>query len=301
MEDSMASKPEEKAASKNILRRASSTAGAVQDAAEKTLDSVAEKSKAVFREQFLDRIFPECPVPVFMLPTSPSPEDYVLIFRFDEVLDNLKSGILVSPKIEVWAARESGHDLERFQQELKQGFECQFNEAREKLSKALQPEIDDLELKLEGLSDAIKTEAIGPSLRSAAGWTLLTVTALPLLLFHLWLGFRPRTRLIGLLWDYLSARGEKKRAQRDLEREINKLQSEVDKKDKAFHRAVKKIGVRVHPRIQALASLVHETEGVTFSPGNKEPESGDLPDVEPYLSHPKYLEYVPKRYDRMLE
>ena len=247
MEDSMASKPEEKAASKNILRRASSTAGAVQDAAEKTLDSVAEKSKAVFREQFLDRIFPECPVPVFMLPTSPSPEDYVLIFRFDEVLDNLKSGILVSPKIEVWAARESGHDLERFQQELKQGFECQFNEAREKLSKALQPEIDDLELKLEGLSDAIKTEAIGPSLRSAAGWTLLTVTALPLLLFHLWLGFRPRTRLIGLLWDYLSARGEKKRAQRDLEREINKLQSEVDKKDKAFHRAVKKIGVRVHP------------------------------------------------------
>ena len=54
----MASKPQKvKGASKNILRRATSTTGAVQDAAEKTLDSVAEKSKAVFREQFLDRIF----------------------------------------------------------------------------------------------------------------------------------------------------------------------------------------------------------------------------------------------------
>ena len=298
-EDSMDSKPHKlKAASKNILSSATSTADAVQGAAEKTLDSVAEKSKAVFREQFLGRIFSECLVPAFMLPTGPSPEDYVLMFRFDEMLDKLKSGILVRPKIEVWAARESGHDLERFQQELKQGFVCQFNEARESLIKARQPGIDDLEFRLEGLSDAVKTEATGPSLRSAAGWTLLTVTALPLLLFSLWLGFRPRTELIRLVWDYLSVRGEKKRAQQELDREINKLQSEFDQKDKAFQRAVKRIGVRVHPRIREVASLIHQAEGI-FSPVSPEPEFGDIPDVEPYLGHPKYLEHVPKRYGWM--
>ena len=71
-----------------------------------------------------------------MLPTGPSPEDYALLFQFDEVLDNLESGILVRPKIEVWAARESGHDLERFGRELKQDFVRQFNEARESLIEA---------------------------------------------------------------------------------------------------------------------------------------------------------------------
>ena len=282
-----------KATSRNILRRATSTVGTVQDTAEKTLASVAQQSNAVFREQFLDRIFPECPVPAFMLPTGPSPEDYVLIFQFDEVLDKLKSGVLVRPKIEVWAARKDDRDPERFRQELKQGFECQFNEARAKLIKARQPEIDELELKLEGFSDAIKTEATGPSFRSAAGWTLLAVTGLPLLLFFLWVGFRPRTELIHLLRDYLSLRGEKKRAQREFESEINKLQSKFDKKDKAFQRAVESIVVRVHPRIKELASPIHETEGVVPFLDNREQESGDIPDVEPYLSHPKYLEHVP--------
>ena len=287
------------AASKKILKRATSTAGAVQDAAEKTLDAAAEKSRAVLRKQFLDKIFSECPVPTFMLPTGPGPEDYVLIFLFDEVLENLKSGIFVRPKIEAWAARESGHDLERFGQRLKQDFVRQFNDARGSLIKASQLDIDDLESRRERLSDAIKTEATGPSLRSAAGWTLVTLTALPLLLFLLWLGLRPRTELIGLLWDYLSVRGKKKQAQRELNRAIKKLESEFDKKDKTFQMAVKKIEVRVHSRIRTVASLICEAEGVSFSPSGSEPESGDLPDVEPYLRHPIYLEHVPKRYSSL--
>ena len=128
----------------------------------------------------------------------------------------------------------------------------------------------------------------------------MTFTALPLLLFLLWLGLRPRTELIGLLWDYLSVRGKKKRAQRELSREIKKLECEFDKKDKAFQMAVKKIEVRVHPRIRTVASLICEAEGVASSPGGPEPESGNLPDVEPYLRHPIYLEHVPKRYSRLL-
>ena len=78
------------------------------------------------------------------------------------------------------------------------------------------------------------------------------------------------------------------------------LEAEFDKKGKQFRRAVKRIEVRVHPRIRTVASLICEAEGVAFSHGNSEPESGDLPDVEPYLRHPAYLEQVQKHYGKLL-
>ena len=288
------------AVSKAVVAGATSAVGDVQDAAGKTLESAAEQSKVAFNDKLLDKVFPECPVPAFMLPTGPSADDYRLLFRLDEMLENLESGILVRPKIQVWAARKSGFDLQRFGEELKVSFLSQFNDARDRLIDEGLVKIDNLELKRERLSDEIRAEASGPTLKSATRWTAAGIVGLPVLVLFLALGFRPRTKLIGLLRDYLRVRGDKKQAEQKLAREVGELESRFDKKDKAFQRAVTKIEVRVHPRIRNLAVSVCDAAGVAFSDDGSEPESGDVPDLEPYLRDPRYRERVPYRYQWLL-
>ena len=99
---------------------------------------------------------------------------------------------------------------------------------------AIQPDIDNLQARQDELSDQI--------VRSAAGWTLLTITGpgLPWFLYQLWAGGTQRVRLIGLLKDFWGTRKEKNEAQRDLNRAIEELESDFESKSKALKKAVKK-------------------------------------------------------------
>ena len=112
----------------------------------------------------VDKVFSQCPVPTFMLPTGPSAEHYALIFHLDDLLDSLKAGILVRPKIEVWTGRNGDYDLDLFGQHLVQDFSRQFNEARDGLINTYEPRIDDLEARENQLSSQIWREATGPTL-----------------------------------------------------------------------------------------------------------------------------------------
>ena len=71
-----------------------------------------------------------------MLPTGPGIEDYVFVFSLEEMLDNLKSGVFVRPKIVVWAGRVGDFNVEHFIDELEQDFVRQFNEAQGSLAEA---------------------------------------------------------------------------------------------------------------------------------------------------------------------
>ena len=288
------------AVSKAVVAGATSAVGDVQDAAGKTLESATAQSKGVFNDKLLEKVSPECPVPAFMLPTGPSPDDYRLIFELDEMLDNLESGILVRPKIHIWAARESGHNLEHFGEELIQGFVCQFNETRDRLTDEGRLKIDSLERRRQRLSDEIKAEASGRTLRSATRWAAMGIVWLPLVPLGLSFGLKPRTELIGLIRDYLKVGGDKKQAQRELARKAEELESRFDKKDKAFQRAVANIEIRVHPRIRSLAISVCDAAGVAFYDDGSEPECGEVPDLEPYLRASQYREHIPYRYQWLL-
>ena len=247
----------------------------------------------VISKKLWDRIFPECSVPTFMLPTGPDIEDYVLVFDFDAMIDQLRSGIFVRPQIEVWAARESSYDLAHLGRVIEREFERQFNEAQSRIA-AIQPDIDNLQSRQDELSDQI--------VRSAAGWTLLTITGpgLPWLLFQLWAGGTQRVRLIGLLKDFWGTRKEKNEAQRDLNRAIEELESDFESKSKALKKAVKSIEIRVHPRIRTVASMICEADGVAFSSDGPGPELDDIPDVEPHLRNPAYLKHLPESYYGLL-
>ena len=258
-------------------------------------------------------VFPDCPVPAFMLPTGPYAEDYVFVFQIEEMLANLKSGVFVRPKIEIWAARDSGYNLEHFVEELEQDFIRQFNETREELEKAREAQIEKVALVEAHASEELKSELTGPTLNSAARWAAVGVASslipllggpqaallLPLLL--LGIGLRPRTKMISLLREYLSVRGERSQVQSELSNELERLESSMDSKNRELQKAVKRLEVKMHPRIQEIATLICQAEGVAFSPAVPEQDSDDIPDVEPYLRHPQYIERLPQKYIRFLD
>lgn len=291
----------EDGAASNILAKAASSASQVGTAALKPLEMTAFAASETFTQlqslynRGLDKVFPECPVSAFMVPTAPDVDDYILIFRLDEMLSNLESGIFVRPKIELWAARAEGYDRNHLGEELIQRFEEQFSEARAGLVQIGEAEITRLGEGQSALSNEIGKELIGPTLSSAAWWTLWFGFLPPVGLLLLGLGVRPRTRVFSLIPQYLKARSDKGEAKRKLDREVKKLGSDFKDKNKPFLKAVRNLEVRVHPRLHAAAASIRKADGVGFDANAPEPLSDDIPDVEPFLQYPLYLTALASR------
>ena len=349
VKDSLDSAVEEsRAASKEALDKATSVAGQAQDVVNKTLESVADKSQVASKEfvnsaasavdqaqdtakktldmttsaasdaakqlqaaydKGLDTIFPECPVAAFMLPIGPDLEDYVFVFDLDDVLDNLKAGIFVRPKVEVWAGRDSGYDLDRLGRRLKQDFVAQFNEAketRERLIKAGKVKIKKLESEEGQLSNQLGKDATGAALWTGTGVAALSAglvvwPLLPLGLLFIALGMGSMSRLTSLIPDYFSTSAKKNRSQRELDRNLRELESQFDNNNRAFQQAVRNIEVKVHPRIREIIETICDVEGVVFLSDDSGPTPVGVPNVEPLLKHPTYLERLPDYYRKLVD
>ena len=306
--DSAAEKAQD--VSRKAADAAASAGEKAQDAAEKTSDATTlaasgtmEQLKAAYGKG-LDTIFPECPVTAFMLPTGPDAENYVIVFDLDNVIENLLSGIFVRPKLEVWAGRTTGFDLDHLGQKLKNDFVRQFNDVREIQIKVGDAAINELEAGKNLASQELGQTATSSVLRTTAGVGLVSAgfifwPLLPLGLVFIALGIGSVSQLVGLIPDYLSASAEKRRTQRRLDRDLKKLEAQFDSKNATFQRAVRSIEVKVHPRIETLTSLICDIERVTFPPASRTPV--DVPDVGPYLHHDMYLKQFPAVYRRLLE
>ena len=239
-----------------------------------------------------------------MLPTGPDAEDYVIVFDLDDVIENLLSGIFVRPKLEVWAGRTTGFDLNRLGQKLTNDFVRQFNDVREIQIRVGEDAINDLQAGKNLASQELGQTATSSVLRTTAGVGLVSAgfifwPLLPLGLVFIALGIGSVSQLVGLIPDYLSASGEKRRTQRRLDRDLKKLEAQFDSKNATFQRAVRSIEVKVHPRIETLTSLICDIERVAFPPASSTPVN--VPDVGPYLHHDMYLKQFPAVYRRLLE
>ena len=236
----------------------------------------------------VDTVFPECAVPAFLLPTGPDTEDYLLMFDLSEILTNLRSGVLVRPKIELWAARADGYDTDRLAEELAVAFVEQFNAARASLVEAGMRQVAAYQKQQDAASREVIDELWGPTLGSAAFWYALGATPVGMLL--LWMGQRPRIEIFGLTAKYLQARSDKAAAKRNMENEVKALESEFDEKRTAFRRAVRRMTIRVHPRLQQvsqrLAGTGDDTDVSSLSRG--------VPNVDKYLNHPLYRKALPQ-------
>ena len=122
---------------RDTSERAANAARSSTSASQEFLDeSLAIVSDLTERAQGLpseavDRLFPECIAPMYIMPIGPRQEDYTLVLQFDEIIESLNSGVFVRPKIEAWSSGLQGRNLERLGEELKREFTNQLAQARE--------------------------------------------------------------------------------------------------------------------------------------------------------------------------
>ena len=263
----------------------------------------------------LDKLFQECPVPMFILPIGPAPEDFVIVFQFDEMFDNLKSGIFVRPKIEAWAARDEGWDVEHLGKELKREFTRQFDATRERMVKSGEVDIKKLEAQMERQSREMSNKLTGtvsslvkaPIQATLGGMMLNPFTAMftwPLGLCYLGLAVYNGYQAFNLPLKYLeirSNRGETRQELREQERKSDQLEADFDSKNEAFQRAVGNVEIKTHPQLQTLYRLICEKEGISFQPGTTGAVSGDAPDARPYLENRDFRNKLPRRYRNLLK
>ncbi len=298
----------------------------VRAASEKTVNT-AKSSKTVSKEfldeanarvaglteqalelsnEAIDKIFPECSAPMYIMPTGSGPEDYALVFQFDEIVENLNSGVFVRPKIEAWSSGGNDYDLERLGEELKREFTSQFSLTREQRLQS----VGDLEAASKKISDerasdfgasgmAILT-SVGLAAALGTGVVVLgpSLPAVVLLLFALGFG----GKALGLVDDMRKELARSGSSKRELNRNIrSKIEEldEVDSKSEAFQRAVRNIEIRTHPKLQELHRLICDIEDVPFQSGDVI-LTQDAPDITPYLRHPEYLRKLPNHYQSLL-
>ena len=260
--------------------------------------------------EVIDKLFPECSAPMYIMPTGPGQEDYALVFQFDEIIKNLDRGVFVRPKIEAWSPGFRAYDLERLGEELKGEFTSQFAQARETQVQS----IEDMESAAEKISTGTTTglkvsgvEIISLSLTAAGlaaslplvisgiGGGLLAVI---LLLFALGYGARAMSLIESLVNQMSrsgSAKGELSRGIRDESEAL----SELDSKSRTFRRAVQNIEMKTHPQLRELYSLICDVESSPQPSADCEPAT-DAPDIQPYLSHPEFLRKLPDHYEGLL-
>ena len=249
------------------------------EVSKETLEAAVEQTQTVSRDA-VNKVYTECPVTMFMLPTGPNPEDYFLAFRFDEVLDNLNSGLLVRPKLEILSARAVSYDTERLGQGIKQEFSSQLDHLKSERKRAY---------------EKLVSELPGPTAESIIIGVTLMFFLSPLALLAWAFGIN----MISMIWDYW--RKDKINAQRELNRELNRDLKELDSKNSAFQQAIGNIEVKMHPRIRNLAEMICEVDLVPFDPGDTEREQSDIPDTQIPFRHSIYLKRLPSLYHEFLD
>ena len=224
----------------------------------------------------IDRLFTECPVPMFILPVSPDPDEYCIVFKFDEVFDSLQAGIFVRPKIEAWAVRDSGWQMEHLAEELKGAFTAQFEHRQVESLKPGDKSIAKLESKVqnqsqkmnEKLSDAGRSLVKAPIEATLGGLLLNPLTGVftwPLGLLYLGLALYNGHKAISLPMEYLELRSQRNQTQRERKLLVEKqaeLEEQFDGKNETFQQAVGNIQMRVHPQLQELYRLICDKDGV---------------------------------------
>lgn len=262
-----------------------------------------------------DKMVPECPVPMFILPTGADSEQYALVFQFAAAFDHLKSGIFARPRLEAWAARTDGWDLEHLSRELKREFTRQFDAYREELTRSDEADITQLEKQLQSQSEAMSgqwSEAT-PALVKAplqAGLACLMLNPVtgavtwPASVAYCGLALYNGHKGFKILSDCLRLRlqqGATARELRQRERELTELEKELDSRNDAFQRAVGSIAIKTHPQLRDLYALICEVEGVAVPPGAAEVPAGEVPAARPYLESRYFLEKLPQPYRKLLD
>jgi uncharacterized membrane-anchored protein YhcB (DUF1043 family) len=259
----------------------------------------------------VDKLFPECPTAMFIVPTGTRQEDYSIVYDLDDVFENLKSGIFVRPKLEAWAATDSRWDPAQLGERIKSEFLLQFEERRSKLVESGEVDVRKLEAQLQRQSEEMSGQfdqgasslTKAPVYFGIAGLLLNPVTW-PLSLVFLGLGLRNGTNVVRMTGRYFGAMSNKLETNRELrqrQKDLEEIEKEFDVKNEAFLKLISNLAILPHPQLHKLYRLICEKDKVSphyIYPGTT---SANVPDVRPYLKGHAFQGKNERRYRGLIE
>lgn len=260
------------------------------DSASETARQVAEKGRA--------RVFRETTVPVYLLPTGPGPRDFDCCYSFQAALDQLRSGVLVKPSLQVWAGRsdiDRDHLAHRLQKTFTEGMRRErraVGRSGRQLAAPARKEIRKAEARMD---DA------GKRIGKATGWVGASAVAMlfatnPLFdLVFLLLAVTKGADGLRHAWSYVAhsvdiAKGERGVAK--AQRELKKLSDELERRGDAIREAMSNIDLFIHPQLRQLVADFSEVEGLASPIEVDPPERDSVPDLREQLSEPWYRRQV---------
>ena len=243
--------------------------------------------------QARDRFFPECTLPLFLLPTGSAASDFCCVFDFDEPIDVLRSHRFPRPVLRVWAGRQD-FDRDSLTEQLKSEFTRQFEASRDRDRSAFEAELKELE---EGKQKAL--EQVSGPLGSFAG----TVAAAAFLdpgaimgLIILAISMRKGRLALKPLTDYFEVRRKTKGRRKEMEHHLSNLEAQFSSDNKVFQRSVRRLDVQVHPELRDLARRFCQADGVSLADDDLGTATDRAPDIFRHLRSSEYLSRVPERH-----
>jgi hypothetical protein len=243
-------------------------------------------------------MFPRCPVPVYLLPTGSQAGDFYLAFAFDDLMDDLRSGVLVRPAIEVWTGR-SDFDRDYLAEHLREEFVRQFDDARATMRQAFEEELESIDSRRQRAKDKA-AEPVGWLAGAGVGNALFDPTGVgaSILLF---LALFKGKKIVAPLMEYLDLTNQRGAREKDMNRQLDELDKRFERKNKPFRRAVDALDVTLHPELRELVRMFCEVDHVLHVPIDLDEESNAPPGIAEFLSLPDYLAAVPAVYRPLLE
>lgn len=242
----------------------------------------------------------ECVVPAVLLPTGSGTFDFHAVFDFHEAVASLTRGILVRPRIEVWAGR---NDIDRgkLATVLRDDFARQLSAARERVAEAdaggISHQITRLEQEQQGSGRGVRLASRG----LAALLILMFFTANPLFnLLFLMLAVFSGTHGVSMAFQYVRTTTQLRGNRAVTQWRQKNLQAELDEKDRAFQEAVAGHLIRVHPLLAALIEDFCELDDEPFLWSRAEPP-GDAPEISHHLKSAAYRRVLPGWYHPLVQ
>ena len=248
--------------------------------------------------QLRDLFLRDSSVPVFLLPTGAGRDDFLVRFDFRNPVAQLEEGILVRPRLEVWAARL---DVDRvaLADALSDQFRSQLAQERSaalaRHAERLQPIRREI-VALEKDKESGETKMAVGMRRVSLGLIGMFLFANPLFdLIFLAVAFFGGREVLGRIGPWLRAKFSSAASREKLEKEESRLQRELERdlagSSKTYQNAVANLDIRVHPVLHALVQNFAEVE-LESVPAADNPEA-EAPAVKAFLRESRYMVKVP--------
>ncbi len=247
----------------------------------------------------LDKMFEDRQIDVLVLPLGSGPAEFTCSFDLTEVLEGLESGVLVRPRLRVWAHR-SDLDRDRLSSDLEQQFSQQVAEFKSKKQTQHDGEASKaLATSREKRVEADESSRSAGKKALAAGLAVLLVTNPLLDLFLLLFAATSGAEAVVEALRESGAEVEEKRTSRKLGSSSKKLQKTVGAHKRAFRSALKQLQLQVHSDLASLADDFSQLDEATLPLADDSLTSG--PSVVAALQERSYREALPGWYYPLLD